>query len=555
MMISGRFFTIFLNLNIIKNKKMKKMILLILTTALAQTLCVKKTLAQDWRPFPGGSLNNNVTAIIKHDGYIWVGGSFTQAGTVSAQNIVRHDGSQWIATPALPNTPFGFVVYNNELYALGGFKIGQQTFGAMKWTGSTWQALAQIDSWGIIETGAVYNGKLILGGLFYSVNGITSESLISYDGAVWQSFGGPISCFWIWPSRINDLHVANGFLYVAGAFDQIGGIASSCSAKWNGANWLNLNISWNTYASIVENSGTDVFVGGIFPYAGSSTSKRVAKEGLGYWVNAGNGVQMNVFASANHLGRVYIAGGVASAGGDYIGNCGYWNGATWVRDDQGIKSGTILVLYSDPNEDILFAGGDFKTINGDTANYIAYKSERSLGEVSLPVELLSFDCRYEDESYLFFWETATEVNANYFKLSVSGDGTKYEPILIIQAHGNSSQTNYYSNRVNEEYLPIEIIRSPYKYFRLEEYDYDGSLSGVWSCVKKIKSKAELSYDSNSGTVSCVDCDEPIYIFDSVGRVKKEGYQEISTEGLAFGLYTAKTANKKILRFGINFGVK
>ncbi len=530
---------------------MKKMIILILTTALAELAVTKNAEAQDWRPLPGGSPNARVIALTKFDGYLWVGGLFTQTGAISAQSVVRHNGSQWVPTPGLPNTPFGFAVYNNELYALGGFDVGNQRFGVMKWTGSGWLPMARIDSWGIIKCGVVFGNKLILGGQFFSVDGIASESLISYDGSSWSSFGGPISCFWIWPARVNAIHIANGFLYIAGSFDQIGGIASGCAVKTNGTFWSNLSISWNTYASALGSIGNDVFVGGIFYYAGASTSFRVAKEGVGGWINASNGVQMNVFASATYQNKVYIAGSVAPVGGDYVGNCCYWNGSNWTRDDSGIKSGMVSVLFTDQADDILYAGGDFKTVNGDTADYIAYKSESTLGEVGLPVNLTSFDCKYEDESFVFLWQTETEINASYFSLSVSSDATHYEEMAIIQAHGNSSQTNYYSMRIIEEEFSPEITESPRKYFRLAQYDFDGTLSGEWNCVKELKRKsAEIVYDTARELVVCEECNDNIYIFNSSGKMVKEGLRQISTEGLAFGLYIARTTSKESLHFGV-----
>ena len=259
---------------------MKKITTLVWAIIFTQIIISKDAnCTQPWRPLPGGLLNERVTAITSFGGYLWVGGDFTTAGPISAGYVVRHDGFSWIATPTLPSSPYGFAVYNNILYALGGFDIGGQNFGMMKWMGAYWQPMAQIEQWGRIKTSAVFGGELFLGGFFYTVNGVVSESIIRYNGTTWSPFAGPISCFWIWPARINDIHIANGSLYICGAFDQIGGMYSSCAVKWNGTNWTQLNIGWNTYASAFVHTNNSVYVCGIFPTAGSSTSIRVAKEG------------------------------------------------------------------------------------------------------------------------------------------------------------------------------------------------------------------------------------------------------------------------------------
>ncbi|MEN9582620.1 MAG: hypothetical protein RL641_574 [Candidatus Parcubacteria bacterium] len=493
--------------------------------------------AQPWQGLPGGSLNDRATAIISYGGYLWVGGIFTNAGPIITQSIVRHDGNQWISTPGLPSAPFAFCEYNNELYAFGGFNVAGLRYGIMKWTGVAWQPMAQLDYWGMLSTATVYNGELVTGGYFYSVDGIPAQSLIRWNGTNWQTFVGQITCFWLWPPRVMGLHVANGWLYVAGAFDQIGGTNTSCAAKWNGTNWVQLTIGWNTYASNFADSAGSVFVVGIFPYAGAATTSHgVAREGPSGWVNAGNGLQMNGLEAVTYHNKVYVGGSVAVATGTYVGNCGYWNGATWVQDNAGIAGGFIDCFFYDQASDKLYCGGDFNVAGGDLFDHIAYK-----GSVNLPVELTSFDCSHVGENkdgnvgvsigekILTRWTTASEINASHFSLSVSKDAEIYEKIADIPAHGTTTEMSDYQ-------VAYEPSTSGTYYFRLDEFDYDGVQSGSWDCATEITPDEALSYDPARQIIYCDGCGVTVQVYSLFGQLVEEKNLPISTDRYSPGTY-------------------
>jgi len=85
----------------------------------------------------------------------------------------------------------------------------------------------------------------------------------------------------------------------------------------------------------------------------------------------------------------------------------------------------------------------------------------------LPVELLSFTAVKTGGSALLLWQTATEINNNYFRIEKSVDGFHFSSIGIIFGAGNSNQLLDYSFI---DATPVSGIN----YYRLAQVDFDGT---------------------------------------------------------------------------------
>ncbi|PCJ26801.1 MAG: hypothetical protein COA97_05255 [Flavobacteriales bacterium] len=89
--------------------------------------------------------------------------------------------------------------------------------------------------------------------------------------------------------------------------------------------------------------------------------------------------------------------------------------------------------------------------------------------VPLPVKLISFDAEYNfDEKVVNLqWNTATEINNDYFLVERSLDGVTFEQIGKVKGSGNSTQQQFYwFEDANPN--PGEI-----NYYRLKQVDFDG----------------------------------------------------------------------------------
>lgn len=99
--------------------------------------------------------------------------------------------------------------------------------------------------------------------------------------------------------------------------------------------------------------------------------------------------------------------------------------------------------------------------------------------VTLPVELLSFEGKALKEGNLLQWQTASELNNDYFTLKRSRDGQKFETISTVEGNGTTSKLQDYA--FLDTNSPSGIV-----YYQLSQIDLN-------SKVKKLKT---ISIDRN-----------------------------------------------------------
>ncbi|MEO1629096.1 MAG: T9SS type A sorting domain-containing protein, partial [Bacteroidota bacterium] len=97
---------------------------------------------------------------------------------------------------------------------------------------------------------------------------------------------------------------------------------------------------------------------------------------------------------------------------------------------------------------------------------------------SLPVELLAFEAKLMDDSRVRLdWQTASELNNDFFQIERSADGQTFETIGVLAGAGTSAAEISYESW---DEAPLPGIN----YYRLKQVDFDGSF--VYSEVRVIK---------------------------------------------------------------------
>ena len=86
------------------------------------------------------------------------------------------------------------------------------------------------------------------------------------------------------------------------------------------------------------------------------------------------------------------------------------------------------------------------------------------GIPSLPVELLSFTAKRQNDLIVLNWTTASEINNDYFTIEKSYDMESWNNVSFIKGAGNSNEL------VNYEITDIE---NKEVYYRLSQTDFDG----------------------------------------------------------------------------------
>ena len=138
---------------------------------------------------------------------------------------------------------------------------------------------------------------------------------------------------------------------------------------------------------------------------------------------------------------------------------------------------------------------------------------------TLPIDLISFDAKYNNHQTIINWTTATEINNQYFEIQRSTDNENFETIATINGAGNSNQiidytyTDYYSSKTAV-------------YYKLKQVDFDGkfefsntiSVSKLHSNNTKIfpnpvSSDETFSIKTNDGN--------RVIIYNSIGQTIKD----------------------------------
>src|SRR5438094_9961811 len=82
----------------------------------------------------------------------------------------------------------------------------------------------------------VFNGRVVVGGTFSTAGDVVASGIARWDGAAWQSMGnGAGAGFSV--TRVSALTVFEGALIAGGQFDTMDGVAAANIAQWDGAMW------------------------------------------------------------------------------------------------------------------------------------------------------------------------------------------------------------------------------------------------------------------------------------------------------------------------------
>ncbi len=95
----------------------------------------------------------------------------------------------------------------------------------------------------------------------------------------------------------------------------------------------------------------------------------------------------------------------------------------------------------------------------------------------LPVELLDFQVKRDNENVLIYWVTAREKDNGHFVVEHSTDGKNYEELLVVKGAGTTALLQQYSIKDTNPNKGMN-------YYRLKQVDIDGKFE--YSFIRSIK---------------------------------------------------------------------
>ena len=323
--------------------------------------------------------SQNVYALALHNGLLYAGGTFTNAGNIAATNIAVWNGSSWSSLGAgsangVNGGVTALVFQGNDLYVGGnfGFAGSVSAHGIAKWNNGSWSALGAGCRGGVSCIG-ILGSDIYVGGGFTNVGGVNARSFAKWDGFSWTTWPTTDGVF---QYPLNDsayrMVVKDGSLYVGGIFNQAGGVLANHVARYDGANFYPLGKApangFSTPAinvSCIGQADDGIYVGGLFNAAGKTPANRIARWDGTNWFplaggTAGGSSSANrVNAIAGRGNEVFVGGTFTNVGGIDVANIARWDGNSWWNMGFGFDA-SVSVLATSPNA--VYAGGSFTNV-------------------------------------------------------------------------------------------------------------------------------------------------------------------------------------------------
>lgn len=305
----------------------------------ARHVALINVLGGHFSPLDSG-VDGEVKALAWHQGALHVGGTFTMAGTVAARNVARWNGTAWNGLNAgLDGTVLSLGSVGTALIAGGDFhSSGALTANCIAaWRNGEWQALAEGMS-GAVPTSVAavgsINGSIIGGGQFNAAGTTPVQAIARWDTArrAW------------------------------------GGLGDSITGSTNG-------VDGNVYVMAISND--DLYVGGDFLHIGNIAARRVARYNrlTEAWSPLGNGItDSGSFVRAMAIapnGDLYAGGIFDQAGGVNAVGLARWDGTAWSPVAGGVGGVTPYVFSLAIDGNSLYAGGAFEKAGGVNSPRIA----------------------------------------------------------------------------------------------------------------------------------------------------------------------------------------
>lgn len=148
----------------------------------------------------GTAIGGDVYALhVDASGDLFVGGTFQNAGGVSASNIAKWNGvtwsRMWSGVAGTLSAVYSITSdANGMIYAGGkfGFAGGVTAINVAKWNGASWSAVGSGLNGDVNSLAIDTTGKLVASGKFVSMPGQPIvRSVARFDGTAWQTLGDP----------------------------------------------------------------------------------------------------------------------------------------------------------------------------------------------------------------------------------------------------------------------------------------------------------------------------------------------------------------------------
>ena len=259
-----------------------------------------------------------------------------------------------------------------------------------------------------------------------------------------------------------------------------------------------------------------------------TTENRVANA----WIDF---TQDNDFSDANEM---LGAGTVVSSTNGYI------HSYTFTVPLDAVLGNTRLRVMVVKGSAAVTSGCKNNYSSGETEDYTV-----NIVVYDLPITLLYFDAKFSNNKTKLNWQTASEINNDYFTIERSNNKINWEYISQVEGAGNNNGILSYESVDNNPLIGVS-------YYRLKQTDFDGkfSYSNIVAVSSNETSSVSIFPNPANDFITIENIDvltENIRIYNTFGLdvtslikldIQSEKTVIIDLSRLSKGLYMIKTQN-------------
>jgi hypothetical protein len=314
--------------------------------------------------------NPIIKSIFFYKNELYVLGHYDSVLNIGGHNILKFDGTNWSnldgglqSKPAL-NFDINYIFFQNKIIFAGDIIMtgNKRPSGIASWDGTNWDTLKGGINVVTSILLAEFDNKLIVANMYLASAGSkTVHGIASWDGNNWDSLKGGIT---MTSNNINieKILVFKNALYVSGAFDKSGGIATTNISYWDGNNWNMLGTPGNEGinkipARTINVNNNQLVVSGYFTKAGGITVPNIASWSGSSWSSIINGVRIRTYSVDSNY---FIVNG-------YDNNIIEINGLTAQNIKGNLKDVYPAIYISYGNK--VYAQGQFSFISNPSKYY------------------------------------------------------------------------------------------------------------------------------------------------------------------------------------------
>lgn len=305
----------------------------------------------------GGGTDGPVYAMAIVGNDLYVGGTFTKAGNLPANNIAKWNflTQSWSALESNGNNGInGWVsalaVRKKQLYVGGSFSLAGNISvnNIVKWNTATktWSPLGEGVN-GSVKAIAIDDTEIYVGGNFDSTGTVAANNIARWNGRRWFKLRTGVN------NTVRGIAAFQDDIYVCGEFTRAGNVGVNYVAKWNRLDkiWSNLEIApeaeLHRTAFAIASNETAVYIG-VTIYM--QTAPTLVKHHIvkwdpvhNSWSTLGSGVRGDVLTIVPQWNDIYVGGGFISAGGKQTNRIAIWHEPASRIDQRNIATANAAI--------------------------------------------------------------------------------------------------------------------------------------------------------------------------------------------------------------------